>query len=60
MITSKVYDYIKGTDASSAGETSMFSEEAEAPVYLLKLYEQILADWLMLGGIDVEYNLWGW
>ena len=56
----EVYDYIKGTDASSAGENIIFNEDVEVPIYLLKLYEQILADWLMLGGIDVEYNLWGW
>jgi hypothetical protein len=56
----EVYDYIKGTDASSAGENIIFNEDVEVPIYLLKLYEQILADWLMLGGIDVEYSLWGW
>ena len=56
----EVYDYIKGTDDSSAGETNMFSEEMEAPIYLLRLYEQMLANWLMLGGVDVYYDLWGW
>ena len=32
----------------------------EAPLYLLKYYEKTLADWLLLGGIDVEYSQWGW
>ena len=56
----EVYDYIKGSDASSAGETNMFSEDVEVPVYLLRLYEQILANWFMLAGVDVQYDLWGW
>ena len=35
-------------------------EKTEAPLYLLKYYEKTLADWLLLGGIDVEYSQWGW
>ena len=38
----------------------MFSEDVEVPVYLLRLYEQILANWFMLAGVDVQYDLWGW
>ena len=56
----EVYNYIKGTDASSARETVMLSEHVEVPVYLLRQYEQTLADWLMLGGVDVQYDQWGW
>ena len=56
----EVYEYIKNSDASSARETVMLGEHVEVPVYLLRQYEQTLADWLMLGGIDVQYNQWGW
>ncbi len=56
----EVYDYIKNTEASSASETVMLSEDVEVPVYLLRYYEQTLADWLMLAGVDVQYDQWGW
>ena len=56
----EVYNYIKGTEVSSARETVMLGEHVEVPVYLLRQYEQTLADWLMLGGIDVQYSQWGW
>jgi hypothetical protein len=56
----EVYNYIKDTDASSARETVMLGEHVEVPVYLLRQYEQTLADWLMLGGVDVQYDQWGW
>jgi hypothetical protein len=56
----EVYNYIKQTDSSSARETVMLGEHVEVPVYLLRQYEQTLADWLMLGGVDVQYSLWGW
>ena len=51
---------------SSAPETDSvlsiypFSEDVEAPVQLLRLYEQTLANWYMQGGINVEYEKWGW
>ena len=56
----QVYEYIKGSDESSAGEAIVFGEDVEVPIYLLKLYEKILADWFMLGGVDVQYDQWGW
>ena len=56
----EVYNYIKQTDSSSARETVMLGEHVEVPVYLLRQYEQTLADWLMLGGVDVQYDQWGW
>jgi hypothetical protein len=31
-----------------------------APVYLMKLYEQTLASWLLTAGLDVRYNEWGY
>ena len=51
---------------SSAPETDSvlsiypFSEDVEAPVQLFQLYEQTLANWYMQGGINVEYEKWGW
>ena len=56
----EVYNYIKGTDAPSLSEKVMLGEYVEVPVYLLRQYEQTLADWLMLGGVDVQYDQWGW
>ena len=56
----EVYNYIKQTDSSSARESVMLGEHMEVPVYLLRQYEQTLADWLMLGGVDVHYDQWGW
>ena len=37
-----------------------FSEDVEAPVQLMQLYEQTLVNWYMQGGINVEYENWGW
>ena len=37
-----------------------FDENVEAPVQLMQLYEQTLANWYMQGGINVEYENWGW
>ena len=56
----EVYNYITSTEAPSASETVMLGENVEVPVYLLRQYEQTLADWLMLGGVDVQYDQWGW
>ncbi|MBR0259714.1 MAG: hypothetical protein IJQ49_05540 [Prevotella sp.] len=47
-------------EADSALSIYPFSENVEAPVQLLRLYEQTLANWFMLGGINVEYEKWGW
>ena len=56
----EVYNYIKNTDASSARETITIGEHVEVPTYLIRQYEKTLADWLMLGGVDVQYDQWGW
>ena len=37
-----------------------FDENVETPVQLFQLYEQTLANWYMQGGINVEYEKWGW
>ena len=56
----EVYNYLTSTPEPAAQQNVLFSEEIEAPVYLLRQYEQTLANWFLLGGIDVEYDKWGW
>lgn len=34
-------------------------ERLEAPLYLIRSYEQKLADWFRRGGFNVDYDLWG-
>ena len=33
-------------------------ENVEVPLFLLRYYEQQLANWFLLAGFDVNYNLW--
>jgi len=47
------------TAASIDTDTAM-SDEAKAAVFLMKQYEQTLANWFMMAGYDVNYNQWGW
>ena len=58
----EVYNYVTSTPApqASAASTIAIGEHVEAPVYLLRQYEQTLANWLLLGGVDVQYDQWGW
>jgi len=48
------------SSSSSAPSLTPTEERTEAPVYLLRLYEETLAGWYLLGGYDVEYSSWGW
>lgn len=41
------------------GNKQMLEERIEAPLYLLRYYEQTLANWFMFAGYDVNYQLWG-
>lgn len=54
----EVYQYIMGTSLA-APETTL-EQNVEAPLYLLRAYEQQLASWYLLGGFDVNYSNWGW
>ena len=58
-----VFLYLKtGIDpTASAPEKTIddLDERIEAPLYLLRTYEQTLANWYMLAGYDVNYSLWG-
>ena len=38
---------------------SSIEQRVEAPLYLLRSYEKTLANWFLLGGFDVNYDLWG-
>ena len=50
------YAYLMGT--SESREASI-EERTAAPLYLLRSYEQTLADWFKLAGYNVDYELWG-
>ena len=61
----QVVAYLLSSPSSASSSDSVlsiypFSEDVEAPVQLFQLYEQTLANWYMQGGINVEYEKWGW
>ena len=64
----QVYDYLTtapATDDETAGagsnaQLSLFNRATDSPAMLLRQYQQTLAAWLLMGGIDVEYSKWGW
>ena len=55
----EVYQYITSGTSSTAPEMTLV-QHVEAPLYLLRAYEQQLANWYLLGGFDVNYGTWGW
>ena len=62
----EVISYLN-TPKSEDGETTPSSarlfgptEEMNSPAALLRHYEQTLAAWLLMGGINVDYDKWGW
>jgi len=57
-LTSCVYLYLK-TGEEAGATASAVNERVEAPLYLLRSYEQQLATWFVLGGYDVQYETWG-
>lgn len=54
----EVYNYIMSGNGGAAPEITL-EQNVEAPLYLLRSYEQQLATWYMLAGYDVNYNAWG-
>jgi len=54
----EVYNYIMNGNGGAAPEITL-KQNVEAPLYLLRSYEQQLATWYMLAGYDVNYNAWG-
>jgi hypothetical protein len=55
----EVYTYLTGKPAF-ARTADFGDDEIQAPLYLLRYYEQTLANWYLQGGIDVGYDQWGW
>ena len=57
----QAYSYITTGIDLSAKPTSQTTLESrvQAPLYLLRSYEQQLTNWFLLAGYDVDYNLWG-
>lgn len=59
-LVSAVAYVFTGLDLSLSNARMKTPEERiEAPLYLLRSYEQQLASWYMLAGYDVNYELWG-
>jgi hypothetical protein len=63
LMLARVYGYLKlGYDPmnpAGAPEMTPLEEHVEAPLYLLRSYEQTMASWFQMAGYDVNYNLWG-
>ena len=55
-----VVAYLTSSPSASRELSDMAAGSPEAPVYLMKLYEQTLASWLLTAGLDVRYNEWGY
>ncbi len=57
----RVFAYLNtGIDpVPSSARGTTIEERIEAPLYLLRSYEQQLASWFLLAGYDVNYDLWG-
>ena len=48
-----------GVSSSPSEGGSALDERVEAPLYLLRSYEQTLANWFLLAGYDINYGNWG-
>ena len=58
----EVFAYIMSPASSPQMEGDVLStleERVEAPLYLMRYYENTLANWFLMGGFDVQYNNWG-
>ena len=61
----RAFSYVKtGEDpiTPSAGReesAETLEERIDAPLFLLRSYERELANWFLLAGYDVNYDLWG-
>jgi len=56
----QAYSYlVTGNDPLASAPEVTIEERIEAPLYLLRYYERQLATWFLLGGFDVNYDLWG-
>ncbi len=56
----EVYLYLTTSEANYVDVIQEAENRVEAPIYLMRHYEQSLANWFMLGGYDVDYSQWSW
>lgn len=57
----EVVNYMQSPAAArDMSPATALEERIDGPLYLLRDYEQRLATWYMLGGLDVGYESWGW
>jgi len=57
----EVVNYMQSPAAArDMSPATALEERIDGPLYLLRDYEQRLATWYMLGGLDVGYDSWGW
>ncbi len=56
----EVYQYLTSSAASGYDGMQLLEERTEAPLYLMRHYEETLAKWFLLGGYDAAYDRWGW
>ncbi len=56
----EVISYINTPKAEEDDTPLALTRDLNSPAALLRQYEQTLAAWLMMGGINVEYDKWGW
>ena len=61
-----VVAYILFSPQTSAAQESgditssdALEDHVEGPLFLMRYYERRLADWLLTGGLDAEYDKWG-
>ena len=60
MMDDNVETPVNTMDDNMETPVNTMADKVEAPIYLMRKYEQTLANWLLLGGIDVNYSQWGW
>jgi hypothetical protein len=56
----EVIAYLNTPQATEPAEARTAVTVADSPAALLRLYEKTLAAWLLMGGINVEYDRWAW
>ena len=58
----EVVNYVTGSSAPDTTDTELLApleRKVEAPLYLLRYYEQELAKWYLLAGLDANIDMWG-
>lgn len=58
----EVVNYVTGSSAPDTTDTELLApleRKVEAPLYLLRYYEQELEKWYLLAGLDANIDMWG-